>query len=327
MPEQVTSQQQQQLRGKQPNLQANVTSSARIGSIASTNKQSETQITNEQNRFDKSPLYLAFINVLSFFLYLVFFISLVAFLLVLDFLDIIQFRYKIPEKFREKWPLRSYYDFVRLHQLPNEERYQELIRRKYKEYTELLAKVQNQLENKNLELEKSYQELIKKHDELYKKRHKELDAIEQELLKQKSELEELRKNLENKQNALDAIAKRLASEAVSIQSSLIRFMDNENRLKQVQNIAANMNPRNMANILNEVSDNNLIYDILKGLPPESAANILNFMDPEKAGKVLKIAKNPPILPEPYPYSQTNLILPNIQDLLASYTLQNSLPNQ
>ena len=60
-------------------------------------------------------------------------------------------------------------------------------------------------------------------------------------------------------------------------------------------------------------DRQLIYDIMGGLQPSHSAKTLSYMDPEKAGKIMKISNNPLTLPQPgparsyIPQSLTNLI--------------------
>ncbi len=262
-----------------------------------------------------SRLYKALSAVLSLMLLGVFGATLVAALFTLDFLDILQFRYRIPETLRQRWPLSSYFSFVALHQLPDEERFKELMRRRQQEFDELIARGHTDIARRNRELEEAYQNLAKAQEEAYQRRQRELDAVQEELFKQKKQIEDLRQDLEARKAGVDILARQVASEAASLESSLIRFMEEENRLRPVQEIAATMNPQSLAAILDEVPDNKLIYDILKGVAPEVSAAVLGYMDPEKAGKILKISKNPPQLPEPGP--SRSYIPPSLNNLLAS----------
>lgn len=262
-----------------------------------------------------SRLYRALSTVMYLMLLGIFGVTLVAALFTLDFLDILQFRYRIPEALRQRWPLSSYYSFVALHQLPDEERFKELMRRRQQEFDELIARGHADIARRNRELEEAYQNLAKAQEEAYQRRQRELDAVQEELLKQKKQIEDLRQDLEARKAGVDILARQVASEAASLESSLIRFMEEENRLRPVQEIAAAMNPRALAAILDEVPDNKLIYDILKGVAPEVSAAVLGFMDPEKAGKILKISKQPPQLPEPGP--ARSYIPPSLSNLVAS----------
>ncbi len=246
-------------------------------------------------------------------------------LLMVDFLDIVQFRYMVPTSIRQRWPLAKYYDFVKLHQLPDEERYQELIFRERKRYDQMMKDGQEELEHRAHDLDLAYRGLIasqqadlpKRHKELddeYRKRQEELRAMQEDLLKEKKLIEDLKQDLNVRKEAMDLLSRQLASEALTLESSLIRFMEDENRLKPVQNIAATMDPRSMAGILDEVSDNKMIFEILKGIPPDKSALILGFMDPEKAGKILRISQNQPQLPLSGPRSY---VPPSLQNLIAS----------
>ena len=90
-------------------------------------------------------------------------------------------------------------------------------------------------------------------------------------------------------------------------------MEKENRLNQICAIAAQMEPKALAKVFDEVPDDQLIYDIMGGLEPRQSAKTLSYMDAEKAGKIMKISNNPLTLPEPgparsyIPQSLTNLI--------------------
>ncbi|MFZ2960519.1 MAG: hypothetical protein WA705_26870 [Candidatus Ozemobacteraceae bacterium] len=254
---------------------------------------------------------------------------LVATLFALDFLDILQFRYKVPESMRKRWPLEKYYEFVRQNQMPSEQRYEELMAREKQRYNDLVSEGSSDLKKRATELETSYRDLIRQQEMAYqtalasqtfhqttliasqeaayrqlmlaqedtfRKRQQELLGIQEENLKERMRLEELKRDLDTRKESVDILSKQVAAEAVNLESSLIRFMEEDNRLKPIQEVAATMNPRALAQIFDEVSDNKLIYDILRGIPPERSALILSFMDPEKAGKIVKMSTAPQTLP-------------------------------
>lgn len=273
----------------------------------------------DQNSQEEQPsrLFRALTSILYLGLLGVFTLTLVTFLFALDFLDILQFRYRLPLAWRTKWPLSGYYDFVAMHQLPDEERFAEQMRRRKQEFDDLMARSNADITRRNRELEEAYQNLARVQDESYQKRQRELDAVQEELLRQKKLIEDMKQDLDARKAGVDILARQVASEAASLESSLIRFMEEENRLRPVQDIAATMEPQAIGAILDEVPDNVLIYNILKGIPADRSAMILAFMDPEKAGKILKISKNPPTLPDPGP--SRSYIPPGLQDLVASTT--------
>jgi len=262
-----------------------------------------------------SRFYRALSTIMYLFLLGIFGVVSLLFLFALDFLDVFQFRYKLPLQYRQSWPLSTYFDFVALHQMPDEERYRELMRRRKQEFDDLMIKGGSNIEKRSHELEESFRALVRVQEEAYKNRQHELDGVQEELLKQKKLNEDLKQDLAARKAGIDMLSRQIASEAASLESSLIRFMEEENKLRPVQEIAAAMDPKSIAAILDEVSDNVLIYNLLKGVQADKSALILSFMDPEKAGKILKISKAPPTLPEPGP--SRSYIPPGLQDLLAS----------
>lgn len=252
-----------------------------------------------------------------FFLFLLFSLGVATFLtaLTLDFLDILPFRYKIPENYRSKWPLSEYYDFVQLHQLPEEERYQQLLIKQQQRFEREIVQGNKDLERRARELEESYRALIKTQKERHSNSMEKLRREQEELLLKQKEFEAEKQKFDSKKKAVDDLSKQLASEAAKLESSLIRFMEEGQRLEQVRRIATVMDASALANIFNEVADNELIYDIISGLPPIQAGRVLALMDNEKAGKIMKLGQVPLTLPEPGP-SRT-YIPPSLQNLIAS----------
>jgi flagellar motility protein MotE (MotC chaperone) len=223
---------------------------------------------------------------------------LLAFVLMLDFMDVFQIRYSIPPEARMRWPISAYFDFVRLHQLPMEQRFDAILTREKDRYDQLIGQEAKDLRTRADQLEASYKELVKSQQEDFRKRKAQLDLVEVEIAKAREALEKEKADLQKRKAAIDLLSAQLASEAVNVESSLIRFMEEENRLKPVQEMTASMDPRAVAGMFDEVTDNKLIYDILKGIPPERGALILSFMDPEKAGKIVKMSTVQPTLPPP-----------------------------
>ncbi|MBF0545817.1 MAG: hypothetical protein HQM08_15345 [Candidatus Riflebacteria bacterium] len=240
---------------------------------------------------------------------------LVVLILMLDFLDVISIRYKIPENYRKSFPLNYYYDFIKINELPGEERLQALIKREQTKFSDLITSGSDDLQKRASELENSYKELVRAQEEKYKRRQTELLALQEENLAEKKKLEELKVDLENRKDSVDILSKQLASEALKIESSLSKLMEGENRLKPVQQMVGAMDPKEMAKIFDEVSDNQLIYNILKGVPPERASLILATMDAEKAGKIVAISESPPKLPPPD--APKSYIPKSLTDLIAS----------
>ncbi|HOY67582.1 MAG TPA: hypothetical protein PLP29_11865 [Candidatus Ozemobacteraceae bacterium] len=262
-----------------------------------------------------SKLYLAAANI-AYLGLLGFFLGMVGMTaLALDFLDLVQWRYRIPEAWRAKWPVSAYFEFVKLHQLPDEQRYQELLQREKQRYDQIIGSGSVDLQRRADSLEASYRDLVRSQEEMFRKRQEELRVQQEELVKERKALEDLKADIAARKDSIDLITRQLASEAASLESSMIRFMEEENRLRPVQDIAATMDPRSMARILDEVSDNALIYQILKGIPPEQSSLVLASMDPEKAGKIMKISQNPPVLPQGGP--DRSYIPQSLQNLIAT----------
>lgn len=261
-----------------------------------------------------SRLYRAITN-LAFLVLLGMFLGMVGLTaLALDFLDLAQWRYRVPEEWRSKWPISAYYDFVRLHQLPDEQRYQELLQREKQRYDQIIGSGSVDLQRRSESLEASYRDLVRSQEDQFRKRQEEIRLMQEDILKGRRSLEDQKADLASRKASIDLISQQLASEAASLEASMIRFTEEENRLKPVQDIAASMDPAAMARILDEVSDNALVFQILKGVQPEQSAAILAVMDPEKAGKIMKISQNPPVLPTA---NDRSYIPQSLQNLVAT----------
>lgn len=269
---------------------------------------------NEESR-EPSRIYKALSRL--FFLFLLFSLGVATFLtvLTLDFLDLVPLRYKVPDEWRSKWPLAPYYDFVQLHQLPEEERYQQLMIKQQERFNREIVQGNKDLQKRADELEQTYRGLIRTQKERYNNQMEELRKQQETMLLEKNKLEEEKKDFVKRKEAVDVLSKQLASEAANLESSLIRFMEEGQRLEQVRRIAAVMDAGSLANIFNEVADNQLIYDIIAGLPPTHAGRVLALMDAEKSGKIMKLGQNAISLPPPGP-SRT-YIPPSLQNLIAS----------
>ncbi|GAB4275828.1 MAG: hypothetical protein Kow0029_17230 [Candidatus Rifleibacteriota bacterium] len=278
---------------------------------------SEAKENSEGEQEKKEPSKIFKLIGQLFYLFLLFALGVAIFLsiLTLDFLDIIQFRYKLPESWRSKWPLSEYYDFVQLHQLPEEERYQQMMIKQQERFEREIIQGNKELERRSKELEESYRALIRTQKERYNKTMEDLRKQQEEFLQEKTKFEEEKKELEERKKSIDQLSRQLASEAANLESSLIRFMEEGQRIETVRRIAAVMDPGSLAGIFNEVPDDKLIYDILSGLPPVHAGKVLSIMDSEKAGKIMKLGEQPVTLPPPGP-SRT-YIPQSLQNLIAS----------
>ena len=281
------------------------------------NLSKQNQEGNEAETPGKEPskLYKAIQKLI--FLFLLGSLGVATFLtaLTLDFLDIYQFRYNIPKKWQERWPLDKYYDFVQLHQLPEEERYQQLILAEQERFDRVITQGSKELTERAEKLEESYRNLVRSQKERHNKAMAELRIQQEELLRDRKEFDELKKDLDVRKEAIDTLSKQLASEATNLQSSLIKFMEEENRMKQVQRIAAVMEPSALGTIFDEVPDDKLIYDIISGMPPIQAGKVLSVMDAEKAGKIMKLGQNKLKLPKPG--ADRSYMPPSLQNLIAS----------
>ncbi len=238
----------------------------------------------------------------------------VALLFMLDFLDVVQWRYKIPERYRESTPLKQYYDFVKRHQMPDEERFRLALREEQENTRRLLLEGTDALQSKAREQSQKFDELVKFQQEKYRQDQQKIATLQEETVRERQRVEALARDLEARKAGIDLLSQQIASEAAQIEASLIQFMENEKRLEPLQQIASMMDPLALAQVFNETSDNKLIYDVLQGMPPETAARVLAGMDAEKASKIVRIAKEPPTLPRPgsRPY-----IPPTLANLVAS----------
>ena len=278
------------------------------------NRPAAAQENNEQAQVrPPSRIYLALSRIIYMFLLASLGVATFLTVLTMDFLQIYPFRYKIPEEYRNYWPLSAYYDFVQLHQLPEEERYQQLILQEQERFNRLITEGSRDLERRAVSLEDSYRALMRTQKEQHQRELEELRKQRETIELEKKKLADDRQDLEDRKVAVDELSQRLASETLNIESSLIRFMEKENRLDQVRSIAAQMEPKALARIFDDVPDDQLIYDILGGLQPSHSGKVLGGMDPEKAGRIMKLGKSPMTLPEPGP--SRNYIPPSLQNLI------------
>jgi flagellar motility protein MotE (MotC chaperone) len=268
----------------------------------------------EKEERKPSRIFLALSRLMFLFLLTSLGVAIFLSALTLDFLNIFTFRHRVPEQWRNTWPFEPYFDFVQLHQLPEEERYQQLILQEQERFNRLITQGSRDLEARAKSLEDSYRGLIRAQKEQYTREMEELRKLREELaLEQKKSADE-KLDLEKRKAAIDELSNRLASETLNLESSLIRFMEQENRLDQVRVIAAQMDPKALSTIFDEVSDDKLIYEILSRLNPQHSGKVLGFMDPEKAGKIMKVGQMPLSLPDPGP--SRNYIPPSLQNLIS-----------
>jgi flagellar motility protein MotE (MotC chaperone) len=262
------------------------------------NVAAEEILGQKKEKQPPSALFIMLSNILFVVLLVLLGLTVTVGVFTLDFLDIYTFRYNIPEGYRKSWPLSSYYDFVQRHQLPEEQKYHEMMLDMRSELNELLTKSDKDLQTRAKQLEDSYRALIKTQNEIHSKAMKDINQRELELKSEKTRLEKEKSEFEIKRSKNEELAHKLASETANVESSLIKFMENQNRLDQICSIAAQMNPKSVAKIFDELPDDKLIYDIMGGLQPSHSAKVLSEMDAEKASKVMRIGNQPITLPEP-----------------------------
>ncbi|OGK05599.1 MAG: hypothetical protein A2W80_17880 [Candidatus Riflebacteria bacterium GWC2_50_8] len=270
-------------------------------------------VEQEQEERKPSRIFLALSRLMFLFLLGSLGIAIFLSILTVDFLNFYPIRHRIPESWRNTWPFEQYFDFVQLHQLPEEERYQQLMLQEQERFNRLITEGSKDLEARAKSLEDSYRGLIRSQKEQYGREMEELRKQREELTLEQKKLADDRADLEKRKVAVDELSNRLASETLNLESSLIRFMEQDNRLDQVRSIAAQMEPKSLSTIFDEVPDDKLIYEILSGMIPQHSGKVLGFMDPEKAGKIMKVGNQPLLLPEPGP-SRT-YVPPSLQNLI------------
>lgn len=293
---------------KETQAAAAVTSAA-----AEAGENQEEQAAEEQPRREPSRIFKALSQIVFLFLLGALGVAVFLSLLTLDFLDIYRIRHSVPETWRGKWPFSQYFDFVQLHQLPEEERYQQLILQEQERFNTLITQGSRDLEQRAKSLEDSYRALIRSQKERHSQELEALRKQREELALESAKLQEGNKDLEKRKVAVDELSNRLASETLNLESSLIRFMEQENKMEQVRTIAAQMEPKALSTIFDEVPDDKLIYEILSGLKAPHAAKVLGGMDPEKAGKIMKLGQMPITLPPPGP--ARSYVPPSLQNLI------------
>ena len=220
------------------------------------------------------------------------------FILTMDFLDIVQFRYLVPEKVREKWPISAYYEFVKYHQLPDEERLLESVKIEKEKYNKMAVSDSADLKRRREELEKDYLDLMQKGKEYLRKVEEDLNKEKEEVRREREKLEKVKTDMVASESALETKSKEIEFNNLDTRLRQAKLKEEGDRLKPMQEMTSAMDPRAVATVFDEVSDSKLIYDILKGMPPERSALILSFMDPERAGKIVKMTSIPTDLPGP-----------------------------
>ncbi len=257
----------------------------------------KTRIAKPVSPPEKPSMFFSLIKKMAFLVLLfVFILSILLSLLTLDFLDILVFRHSIPEKYAEKPLIKKYLDFVKLHQLPEEEKYYQLIYEQRMKYNQLITEGSRDLKERADLLESSYRDLIRVQKNKYSNEMENLRKAREEAELEKSKTAALQAELDTQKAKLESAKAALASEAIKIEAALIKFMEKDNRLDQICSIAAQMEPLPLAKIFDEISDDQLIYDILGGLEPAHSAKVLAGMDREKAGKIMRIGAIPQTVP-------------------------------
>ena len=267
----------------------------------------------EKEEQEPSRIFLALSRLMFMFLLGALGVAIFLSVLTLDFLNLYPVRQRIPENLRKTWPFEQYFDFVQLHQLPEEERYQQLILQEQERFNKLITEGSRDLDSRARALEDSYRGLIRSQKEQYTREMEELRKQSEALVLDQKKLADEKADLEQRKVAVDELSNRLASETLNLESSLIRFMEQDNQLGQIRSIAAQMDPKALATIFDEVPDDKLIYEILSGTPPLHSGKVLGLMDPEKAGKIMKVGKQPLTLPPPGP--ARSYVPPSLQNLI------------
>ena len=134
-----------------------------------------------------SRIYLALSRIIYMFLLASLGVATFLTVLTLDFLQIYPFRYKIPEEYR-KYVLSRHTMTLFSHQLPEEERYQQLILQEQERFNRLITEGSRDLERRAVSLEESYRALMRTQKEQHQR---ELE----ELRKQRETIELEKKNL------------------------------------------------------------------------------------------------------------------------------------
>lgn len=275
------------------------------------------KIISQQNEEKKarppSAIFMLLSNIMFALLLAMLGITSILTLFAVDFLDIYTFRYKIPENYRKSWPLSAYYDFVQRHQLPEEQKYHEMMLDMQSDLSNKLFQTNIDLEERSKQLEKSYTALVKTQKDIHTNDMVKLQKKRDEFEIEKKKLDEEKADFEKKRAKNEELANRLASETANVESSLIRFMENQNRLDQICSIAAQMDTKALAKIFDELPDDRLIYNIMGGLQPSHSGKVLGEMDAEKASKVMRIGNLPITLPEPN--VSPSYVPPSLQALL------------
>ncbi|ADL68964.1 hypothetical protein BFT35_04535 [Thermoanaerobacterium thermosaccharolyticum] len=116
----------------------------------------------------------------------------------------------------------------------------------------------------------------------------ELKKLTSELNTKQKELQNAEISLSDKQKQIDELQLQLQKQQNELNSLKVQVNSKKTDLKTLATYYENMDPQNAANILNQITDNNILIGILGNMNKDNASKILEQLDPKKAADITKI---------------------------------------
>lgn len=116
----------------------------------------------------------------------------------------------------------------------------------------------------------------------------ELKRLTDELNAKQKELQNAEASLSDKQKQIEALQSQLQQQQNDFNNLKLQVNSKKTDLKTLATYYENMDPQDAANILNQITDNNILIGILSNMSKDNASQILEQLDPKKAADITKI---------------------------------------
>lgn len=116
----------------------------------------------------------------------------------------------------------------------------------------------------------------------------EIKKLNEELSIKQKELQSVQSALSDKEKRIEQLQSQLQKQQDEINSLKVQSNAKKTDLKTLATYYENMDPQNAANILNQITDNNILIGILGNMNKDNASKILEQLDPKKAADITKI---------------------------------------
>ncbi|AFK86792.1 MULTISPECIES: MotE family protein [Thermoanaerobacterium] len=116
----------------------------------------------------------------------------------------------------------------------------------------------------------------------------EIKKLNEELSIKQKELQSVQSALSDKEKNIEDLQSQLQKQQDEINNLKAQSNTKKTDLKTLATYYESMDPANAANILNQITDNNVLIGILSNMNKDNASKILEQLDPKKAADITKI---------------------------------------